>query len=105
MFGLFCRNDTLLVVNQAHFTVLVSLDNPGDDSFNTSIVLHYPEGLSLSKFDTVKVQLSTRQTKDCQELNKPSENGFGIKIKISTEIYLYISLKQPQNTYKSGHAL
>ncbi|ROJ94326.1 Integrin alpha-M [Anabarilius grahami] len=47
-------NDTLLVVNQAHFTVLVSLANPGDDSFNTSIVLHYPEGLSLSKFDTVK---------------------------------------------------
>ncbi|CAM4461922.1 unnamed protein product [Leuciscus chuanchicus] len=47
-------NDTLVVVNQAHFTVLVSLANPGDDSFNTSIVLHYPEGLSLSKFDTVK---------------------------------------------------
>ncbi|XP_056120215.1 integrin alpha-L-like isoform X2 [Rhinichthys klamathensis goyatoka] len=47
-------NDTLVVVNQAHFTVLVSLANPGDDSFNTSIVLHYPESLSLSKFDTVK---------------------------------------------------
>ncbi|XP_048038163.1 integrin alpha-M-like [Megalobrama amblycephala] len=47
-------NDTLLVVNQAHFTVCVSLANPGDDSFNTSIVLHYPEGLSLSKFETVK---------------------------------------------------
>ncbi|XP_077094004.1 integrin alpha-L-like isoform X2 [Siphateles boraxobius] len=47
-------NDTLVVVNQAHFTVLVSLANPGDDSFNTSIVLHYPEGLSLSKFDTIK---------------------------------------------------
>ncbi|XP_039537968.1 integrin alpha-M-like isoform X2 [Pimephales promelas] len=47
-------NDTLLVVNQAHFTVGVSLANTGDDSFNTSIVLHYPEGLSLSKFETVK---------------------------------------------------
>ncbi|XP_051982478.1 integrin alpha-D isoform X2 [Xyrauchen texanus] len=47
-------NDTLLVVNEAHFMVLVSLENPGDDSFNTSIVLHYPEGLSLSKFETVK---------------------------------------------------
>ncbi|XDV17197.1 hypothetical protein PO909_016575 [Leuciscus waleckii] len=73
-------NDTLVVVNQAHFTVLVSLANPGDDSFNTSIVLHYPEGLSLSKFDTVKVPLSTHQTKDCQKLKKPSENAFGIKI-------------------------
>nr|AZZ70202.1 putative CD11-like protein [Ctenopharyngodon idella] len=47
-------NDTLLVMNLAPLTVLVSLANPGDDSFNTSIVLHYPEGLSLSKFDTVK---------------------------------------------------
>ncbi|XDV17209.1 hypothetical protein PO909_016583 [Leuciscus waleckii] len=47
-------NDTLVVVNQAHLTVLVSLANQGDDSFNTSIVLHYPEGLSLSKFDTLK---------------------------------------------------
>lgn len=47
-------NGTLVVVNQAHFTVLVSLANPGDDSFNTSIVLHYPEGLSLARFDTVK---------------------------------------------------
>uniref|UniRef100_A0A8C1LAM5 Zmp:0000001082 n=1 Tax=Cyprinus carpio TaxID=7962 RepID=A0A8C1LAM5_CYPCA len=47
-------NDTLVVENQAHFTVLVSLANPGDDSYNTSIVLHYPEGLSLSKFDAIK---------------------------------------------------
>ncbi|KTF84031.1 hypothetical protein cypCar_00036530 [Cyprinus carpio] len=49
-------NDTLVVENQAHFTVLVSLANPGDDSYNTSIVLHYPEGLSLSKFDAIKTQ-------------------------------------------------
>uniref|UniRef100_A0A672NVY9 Integrin alpha-L-like n=1 Tax=Sinocyclocheilus grahami TaxID=75366 RepID=A0A672NVY9_SINGR len=54
-------NDTLVVVNQAHFSILVSLANPGDDSFNTIIVLHYPEGLSLSKFDTIKVLLSTRE--------------------------------------------
>ncbi|XP_051560845.1 integrin alpha-L-like isoform X2 [Myxocyprinus asiaticus] len=47
-------NETLLVVNQAHFTVLISLENSGDESFNTSIVLDYPEGLSLSKFETVK---------------------------------------------------
>ncbi|XP_058646418.1 integrin alpha-M-like isoform X2 [Onychostoma macrolepis] len=47
-------NNTLVVVNQAHFSILVLLANPGDDSFNTSIVLHYPEGLSLSKFEAVK---------------------------------------------------
>ncbi|NP_001373553.1 integrin alpha-D isoform 1 precursor [Danio rerio] len=48
------RNNTLVVANQAHFTLLISLENPGDDSFNTSIVLHYPDGLSLSNFLTVK---------------------------------------------------
>ncbi|XP_026109914.1 integrin alpha-L-like isoform X1 [Carassius auratus] len=47
-------NDSLVMVNQAHFTVLISLSNPGNDSFNTSIVLHYPEGLSLAKFDAIK---------------------------------------------------
>uniref|UniRef100_A0A9J8CVB4 Zmp:0000001082 n=1 Tax=Cyprinus carpio carpio TaxID=630221 RepID=A0A9J8CVB4_CYPCA len=47
-------NNTLVVENQAHFTVQVSLANPGDDSYNTSIVLHYPEGISLSKFDAIK---------------------------------------------------
>ncbi|KAK2909579.1 hypothetical protein Q8A67_005416 [Cirrhinus molitorella] len=47
-------NDTLVVTNQAHFTVLVSLANPGDDSYNTSIVMHYPEGLSFSKLDAIK---------------------------------------------------
>ncbi|XP_052406743.1 integrin alpha-L-like isoform X2 [Carassius gibelio] len=51
-------NDTLVVKNQAYFTVLVSLANPGDDSFNTSIVLHYPEGLSLAKFDAIKPSLT-----------------------------------------------
>ncbi|XP_042573144.1 uncharacterized protein LOC109082663 [Cyprinus carpio] len=34
--------------------VLVFLANPGDDSYNTSIVLHYPEGISLSKFNAIK---------------------------------------------------
>uniref|UniRef100_A0A9J7ZR22 Zmp:0000001082 n=1 Tax=Cyprinus carpio carpio TaxID=630221 RepID=A0A9J7ZR22_CYPCA len=48
-------NDTLVVENQAHFTVLVLLANPGDDSYNTSIVLHYPEGISLSKFNAINL--------------------------------------------------
>nr|XP_055053766.1 integrin alpha-M-like [Misgurnus anguillicaudatus] len=47
-------NETLLVVNQAYFMVLITLANKGDNSYNNSIVLHYPEGLSLSKFDAVK---------------------------------------------------
>ncbi|XP_073719111.1 integrin alpha-L [Misgurnus anguillicaudatus] len=52
-------NETLLVVNQAYFMVLITLANKGDNSYNTNIVLHYPEGLSLSKFDAVKVLTST----------------------------------------------
>uniref|UniRef100_A0A8C1DGZ1 Zmp:0000001082 n=1 Tax=Cyprinus carpio carpio TaxID=630221 RepID=A0A8C1DGZ1_CYPCA len=51
-------NDTLVVENQAHFTVLVLLANPGDDSYNTSIVLHYPEGISLSKFNLSQTRSS-----------------------------------------------
>ncbi|XP_043109813.1 integrin alpha-D [Puntigrus tetrazona] len=47
-------NGTLVLLNQAHFSILVLLENPGDDSFNTSLVLHYPEGLSLSKFEAIK---------------------------------------------------
>ncbi|KAA0721637.1 Integrin alpha-L CD11 antigen-like family member A [Triplophysa tibetana] len=47
-------NETLLVVNQAHLTVQITLKNAADDSYNTSIVMHYPEGLSFSKLDNVK---------------------------------------------------
>ncbi|KAI4901455.1 hypothetical protein NFI96_030501, partial [Prochilodus magdalenae] len=48
----------LLVVDQSYFNITVSLLNKGDDSFNTSIELRYPLGLSLSKFDTTKVQMT-----------------------------------------------
>uniref|UniRef100_A0A672P0M3 Zmp:0000001082 n=1 Tax=Sinocyclocheilus grahami TaxID=75366 RepID=A0A672P0M3_SINGR len=64
-------NDTLVVVNQAHFTVLVSLANPGDDSFNTSIVLHYPEGLSLAKFDAIK---PSRTRSSCGDRDSGASN-------------------------------
>ncbi|KAL7845132.1 hypothetical protein AOLI_G00233240 [Acnodon oligacanthus] len=52
-------NETLLVVDQSYFIITVSLLNKGDDSFNTSVELHYPEGLSLSKFDTIKASRRT----------------------------------------------
>ncbi|XP_073716199.1 integrin alpha-M [Misgurnus anguillicaudatus] len=47
-------NETLLVVNQAYFMVPITLANKGDNSYNTSIVMHYPEGLSFSNFNAVK---------------------------------------------------
>ncbi|KAL6482479.1 hypothetical protein MHYP_G00105590 [Metynnis hypsauchen] len=52
-------NTTLLVVDQSYFIITVSLLNKGDDSFNTSVELRYPEGLSLSKFDTLKASRRT----------------------------------------------
>ncbi|XP_076838824.1 integrin alpha-M-like isoform X3 [Brachyhypopomus gauderio] len=52
-------NSSLLVVDQAYFIITVSLLNKGDDSFNTSIVLHFPPGLSLSKFETIKASRRT----------------------------------------------
>ncbi|XP_036420533.1 integrin alpha-D [Colossoma macropomum] len=52
-------NRTLLVVDQSYFIINVSLLNKGDDSFNTSVELRYPEGLSLSKFDTITASRRT----------------------------------------------
>ncbi|KAI5609507.1 integrin alpha-L isoform X2, partial [Silurus asotus] len=56
------QNKTLLVVDQASFIIHVTLQNKGDDSFNTSVVLLYPPGLSLSVFKTIKVQHSFTHT-------------------------------------------
>ncbi|KAI7810759.1 CD11-1 [Triplophysa rosa] len=64
-------NETLLVVNQAHLTVLITLKNAADDSYNTSIVMHYPEGLSFSKLDTVK---SSRTSSSCGDRDSGATN-------------------------------
>ncbi|KAM3864688.1 integrin alpha-L [Diretmus argenteus] len=47
-------NSILLVVNQSYFNVTVMLSNYGDDSYNTSLTLHYPPGLSFSKMELIK---------------------------------------------------
>ncbi|XP_060755348.1 integrin alpha-D [Neoarius graeffei] len=66
-------NNTLVVVDQASFIIQVSLENKGDDSFNTSVVLLYPPGLSLSKFETIQANrrtLSSCGDRDDGALNK-----------------------------------
>ncbi|XP_060716138.1 integrin alpha-D [Tachysurus vachellii] len=66
-------NSTLLVVDQASFIIHVTLENKGDDSFNTSLVLLYPPGLSLSMFKTIKPNrrvLSSCGDRDEGALNK-----------------------------------
>ncbi|XP_047659384.1 integrin alpha-D-like isoform X1 [Tachysurus fulvidraco] len=66
-------DSTLLVVDQASFIIRVTLTNKGDDSFNTSLVLLYPPGLSLSMFKTIKPHrrvLSSCGDRDEGALNK-----------------------------------
>ncbi|KAB5523812.1 hypothetical protein PHYPO_G00156700 [Pangasianodon hypophthalmus] len=66
-------NSTLLVVDQASFIIHVTLLNKGDDSFNTSVVLFYPPGLSLSIFKTIEWNrrtLSSCGDRDDGALNK-----------------------------------
>uniref|UniRef100_A0A8C7CLI2 Zmp:0000001082 n=1 Tax=Oncorhynchus kisutch TaxID=8019 RepID=A0A8C7CLI2_ONCKI len=50
---------TLLVVDQSYFNVTIRLSNHGDDSYNTSLTLLYPPGLS---FSTMHLLKSTRRT-------------------------------------------
>ncbi|XP_053333265.1 integrin alpha-L-like [Clarias gariepinus] len=52
-------NSTLLLVDQALFIIHVTLLNTGDYSFNTSVVLLYPPGLSLSLFRTIEANRET----------------------------------------------
>uniref|UniRef100_A0A4W5P3D4 Zmp:0000001082 n=1 Tax=Hucho hucho TaxID=62062 RepID=A0A4W5P3D4_9TELE len=50
---------TLLVVDQSYFNVTIRLSNHGDDSYNTSLTLLYPPGLSFSMMHLLK---SSRRT-------------------------------------------
>ncbi|XP_034388003.1 integrin alpha-M isoform X2 [Cyclopterus lumpus] len=57
---------TLLVAEEQYFQVLVKLSNHGDDSYNTSLTMHYPRGLSFSRMTFKK---ATRPTiHSCQDL-------------------------------------
>ncbi|XP_066516401.1 integrin alpha-D [Hoplias malabaricus] len=53
------QSDVLQVVHQSYFNISVVLKNNRDDSFNTSLELRYPAGLSLSKFETIKANRRT----------------------------------------------
>ncbi|XP_015224687.1 PREDICTED: integrin alpha-M-like [Cyprinodon variegatus] len=48
-------SDEVLVTENNGFSVLITLDNIGDDSYNTSLTLHYPPGLSFSKMEPTGV--------------------------------------------------
>ncbi|XP_037328342.2 integrin alpha-D [Pungitius pungitius] len=57
---------TLLVAKDNYFNVTIKLSNYGDDSYHTSLTMHYPEGLSFSRMTLVE---ATRPTVySCQDL-------------------------------------
>uniref|UniRef100_A0A3Q3VZT2 VWFA domain-containing protein n=1 Tax=Mola mola TaxID=94237 RepID=A0A3Q3VZT2_MOLML len=45
---------TLLVAEDSYFNLSVKLSNHGDDSYNTSLSMHYPPGLSFSRMVLTK---------------------------------------------------
>uniref|UniRef100_A0A665UZQ2 Integrin alpha-M-like n=1 Tax=Echeneis naucrates TaxID=173247 RepID=A0A665UZQ2_ECHNA len=48
---------TLLVMDNNYINIIMKLSNHGDDSYNTSLIMYYPEGLS---FSWMTVKESTR---------------------------------------------
>uniref|UniRef100_A0A1A7WS47 Integrin, alpha L (Antigen CD11A (p180), lymphocyte function-associated antigen 1, alpha polypeptide) n=2 Tax=Iconisemion striatum TaxID=60296 RepID=A0A1A7WS47_9TELE len=45
---------TILVTEANYFNVSITLANRGDDSYNTTLTMHYPSGLSFSKLEVTK---------------------------------------------------
>uniref|UniRef100_A0AAX7SLS8 VWFA domain-containing protein n=1 Tax=Astatotilapia calliptera TaxID=8154 RepID=A0AAX7SLS8_ASTCA len=48
---------TLLVTENNYFNVTIHLKNDGDDSYNTSLIMFYPPGLSFSRMTLIKVTI------------------------------------------------
>lgn len=51
------RTPTLLVTENNYFNVTIHLKNDGDDSYNTSLIMFYPPGLSFSRMTLIKVTI------------------------------------------------
>lgn len=51
------RTPTLMVAEDNYFNVSVKLSNHGDDSYNTSLTMHYPPGLSFSMMSLTEVNI------------------------------------------------
>ncbi|XP_017297102.1 integrin alpha-D [Kryptolebias marmoratus] len=52
-------SETLLVTENNYFNVSIKLDNDGDDSYNTTLTMHYPPGLSFSRMNLTQSSRST----------------------------------------------
>lgn len=56
-----CRTPTLYVAEDNYFNLSIKLSNRGDDSYNTSLMMYYPPGLSFSRLTLTQVQVFTSQ--------------------------------------------
>ncbi|XP_047435393.1 integrin alpha-M-like [Mugil cephalus] len=76
---------TLLVAENNYFNVSVNFTNHGDDSYNTSLTMHYPPGLSFSRMASAKATRPTLHS--CHD----SEEGVLNKTKCSISLPVYRS--------------
>uniref|UniRef100_A0A673ZLW4 Integrin alpha-L-like n=1 Tax=Salmo trutta TaxID=8032 RepID=A0A673ZLW4_SALTR len=76
---------TLLVVDQSYFNVTIRLSNHGDDSYNTSLTLLYPPGLSFSMMHLLKHSIYVHKKLICLSFIH-SDNGNSINSSLTRTI-------------------
>ncbi|CAK6975744.1 integrin alpha-D [Scomber scombrus] len=62
------ESPTFLVAEDNSFNVAITLSNEGDDSYNTSLTMHYPPGLSFSRLTRIKATRPTLHI--CHDLHE-----------------------------------
>ncbi|KAG7486286.1 hypothetical protein JOB18_028599 [Solea senegalensis] len=71
---------TLLVAEENYLNVMVKLSNHGDDSYNTSLTMYYPPGLSFSMMTLTE---ATKQTlHSCSDLEALDKTICGISLPV-----------------------
>ncbi|KAM4611701.1 integrin alpha-M isoform 2-T2 [Polymixia lowei] len=92
---------TLLVVDQSYFNVTLRLSNHGDDSYNTSLTLHYPPGLSFSMMNILKATRSTMHScNDLEGVLDKTTCGVNLPVYYSRSAATFQALFRIINTYE-----
>ncbi|XP_061536738.1 integrin alpha-D isoform X2 [Phycodurus eques] len=60
---------TLLVAEDNYFNMSITIANHGDDSYNTSLTIHYPPGLSFSRMFQIITQATRPTLHNCDDLD------------------------------------
>ncbi|XP_040002025.1 integrin alpha-D [Xiphias gladius] len=71
---------TLLVAEGNYFNVSVKLSNHGDDSYNTSLTMYYPEGLSFTRMTLTEATRPTLHS--CHDLNVVDKTVCGVSLPV-----------------------